>query len=159
MLDTPKCICGAEEQSVNHVIFDCDILRPPNWLNDLRSATINNSKWLEDFVDFVWTAAHTQEEGKMLKINFVRCAWCTHKVICVRVSMNWWSDWSKFIEKWKSKINVFWHFFIAAFFPLNLLSSADKTLNILPLLYVTPNRKRRKFLKNIDFFSTHLKLV
>ena len=29
---------------------------------DLRSPDITNTKWLEDLVDFVWTAAHTQEE-------------------------------------------------------------------------------------------------
>jgi len=63
MLDTPKCICGAEEQSANHLIFDCNILCPPNYLEleDLRSPNINNAKWLEDLVDFVLTAAHTQE--------------------------------------------------------------------------------------------------
>jgi len=159
MLDTPKCICGAEEQSVNHIIFDCDILRPPNWLNDLRSATINNTKWLEDHVDFVWTVAHTQEEGNMIKTNFVRCAWRTHKVIWVRVSMNWWSDWSNFIEKWKSKIHVFGIVSLLHFSHLTCLALQIKGYNILPLLYVRPNRKRRKFLKSIGFFSTHLKLV
>jgi len=63
-LDTPKCICGAEEQSAIHITLDCDILLPPNCLEDLRSPDINNAKWLEDLVDFVWTAAHTQEEDK-----------------------------------------------------------------------------------------------
>jgi len=53
MLDTPKCICGAEEQSANHLIFDCSILRPPNRLKDQRSPNINNTKCLEDLVDFV----------------------------------------------------------------------------------------------------------
>jgi len=53
MLDTPKCICGAEEQSDNHLIFHCNILHPPNCLEDLRSSDINNTKWLEDLVDFV----------------------------------------------------------------------------------------------------------
>jgi len=53
MLGTAKCICGAEEQSAIHVIFDCDILRPPNCLEDLQSPNINNTKWLEDLVDFV----------------------------------------------------------------------------------------------------------
>jgi len=53
MLDTPKCICGAEEQSAIHLIFDCNILRPPNSLEDLRSTDINNTKWLEDLMDFV----------------------------------------------------------------------------------------------------------
>ena len=62
MLDTPKCICGAEVQSTIHTILDCDILRPPYCLEDLRSPDINNTKWLEDLVDFVWTSAHTQQE-------------------------------------------------------------------------------------------------
>jgi len=53
MLDTPKCICGAEEQSAIHIILDCDILRPPNCLEDLRPPNINNTKWHEDRVDFV----------------------------------------------------------------------------------------------------------
>ena len=62
MLDTPKCICGAEGQSANNIIFYCNILRRPNFPKDLRSPNINNTKWLEDHVHFVWTAAHTQEE-------------------------------------------------------------------------------------------------
>ena len=41
------------EQSASHIIFDCNILRPPNCLEDLRSLDINNTKWLEDLVDFV----------------------------------------------------------------------------------------------------------
>ena len=59
MLDTPKCTCGAEEQSANHIIFYCNILCPPNCLEDLWSPNINNTKWL---VDFVGTATHMQEE-------------------------------------------------------------------------------------------------
>jgi len=51
ILDASKCICDAEEQSANHIIFDCNILRPPNCLEDLRS--IKNTEWLEDLVDFV----------------------------------------------------------------------------------------------------------
>jgi len=47
ILDTPKCICGAEDQWANHIIFDCNILHPPNCLEDLRSPDINNTKWLE----------------------------------------------------------------------------------------------------------------
>ena len=62
MLDTPKCICGAKEQTAIHIIFDCAILRPPNCLEDLQSPDINNTKWFEYLVDFVRTAAHTQEE-------------------------------------------------------------------------------------------------
>jgi len=61
ILDTPNSICGAKEQSAKHIIFDCNILRPPNCLQDLRSLDINKTKCLEDLVDFVWTAAHTQE--------------------------------------------------------------------------------------------------
>jgi len=53
ILDTPKCICGAEEQPANHLIFDCNILRSSNGLEGLRSPDINNSKCLEDLVDFV----------------------------------------------------------------------------------------------------------
>jgi len=53
ILDTPNCICGAEEQSANHIIFACNILRPPNCLEDLRYPDINNTKWLEGLVDFV----------------------------------------------------------------------------------------------------------
>jgi len=53
MLDTPKCICGPQKHSANHIIFDCNILRPPNRLEDLRSPIINNTKWLEDLVDFI----------------------------------------------------------------------------------------------------------
>jgi len=53
MLDTPKCICGAKEQSAIHTILDCDILCPPNRLEDLRSPNINSTTWLEDLVDFV----------------------------------------------------------------------------------------------------------
>ena len=62
MLDTPKCICGAVEQSASHIIFNCNIIRPPHCLEDLQSPNINNTKWLEDLADFVWTAAHMQEE-------------------------------------------------------------------------------------------------
>jgi len=36
MLDTPKCVCGAEEQSAIHIIRDCGILR----LNGLRTLWI-----------------------------------------------------------------------------------------------------------------------
>jgi len=52
-LDTLKCMCGAEEQSAIHTTLDCGILRPPNCLEDLQSPYINNTKWLEDLVDFV----------------------------------------------------------------------------------------------------------
>jgi len=52
-LDTLKCMCGAEEQSAIHAMLDCGILRPPNCLEDLQSPYINNTKWLEDLVDFV----------------------------------------------------------------------------------------------------------
>jgi len=62
MLDTPKCICGAVEQSASHIIFN--IIRPPHCLEDLQSPNINNTKWLEDLADFVGTAAHTQEEPR-----------------------------------------------------------------------------------------------
>ena len=37
-------------------------LHPPNCLKNLRSPNINNTKWLENLVDLVWTAAHTQIE-------------------------------------------------------------------------------------------------
>jgi len=47
-------------------IFDCNILPPPNCLEDLRSPDISNTKWLEDLVDFVWTATHTQEENVII---------------------------------------------------------------------------------------------
>jgi len=53
ILDTSTCICGAEEQSANHVIFYCNILTPPNCLEDLLSPDIKKTKWLEDLVDFV----------------------------------------------------------------------------------------------------------
>jgi len=53
MLDTPKCICGHEQELANCIIFDCNILRPPNCLEDLQSPNINNIKWLEDLVDVV----------------------------------------------------------------------------------------------------------
>ena len=49
MLDTPKCICGAEEQSAIRTIFDCDILRPPNCLEGrgpLTLTTLNGLKTL-----------------------------------------------------------------------------------------------------------------
>ena len=59
--DTSKCICDAEEWSAKHIILDCNILRTLNCLEDLRYPDINNTKWLEDLVDLVWTAAHTQE--------------------------------------------------------------------------------------------------
>ena len=69
MLDTPKCICGAEEQLAIYLIRDCDTLRSLNCLEDLRSPNINNTKWLKDPVDFVWTAVHTQEEVVRFKAN------------------------------------------------------------------------------------------
>jgi len=46
ILDTSKCICGAKEHSANHIIFDCNSLRPPNCLEDLRFPNINSTKWL-----------------------------------------------------------------------------------------------------------------
>jgi len=53
MPDTPKCICGAKEQSANHIFFDWNILRSLNCLEDLRSLDIINTEWLKDLVDFV----------------------------------------------------------------------------------------------------------
>jgi len=55
MLDTPKYICGAEEQSNNNIIFNCNILRPLICLENLQSPNVNNTKtkWVEDFMDFV----------------------------------------------------------------------------------------------------------
>ena len=37
-------------------------LRPLNCLKNLWSPNINNAKWLENLVDLVSTAAHTQKE-------------------------------------------------------------------------------------------------
>ena len=93
ILDTPKCICGAEEQSANHIIFDCNILRSPNCLEDLRSPDINNIKWLEDLVDFVWTAAHTQEEEALelalsLFRGFVTIQWIEKWLFTGRIELD-----------------------------------------------------------------------
>jgi len=92
MLDTPKCICGADEQSANHIIFDCNILRPPNCLEDLRCHDINNINWLEDLVDFVWTAAHTQEEDHKLPIDSAKTnglSNCYSELVFSAIQINW----------------------------------------------------------------------
>jgi len=73
MLDAAKCTGGAEEQAVNHIIFDCNILRPPNRLEDLRSPDIDNTQWFEDLVGFAWTAAHTQVENVWNAFNTRKC--------------------------------------------------------------------------------------
>jgi len=74
ILDAPKCDCGAVEQSANHIIFDCNSLLPPNCLEDLRFPNINNTKWLEDLMDFVWTAAlrHEEEECQPLSAQYLQ---------------------------------------------------------------------------------------
>jgi len=65
MLDTPECICGAEEQSANHKIFDCNILRRQNCLEDLRPLTLTTLNGLRT----MWNLSEPPHSRKKKKKN------------------------------------------------------------------------------------------
>jgi len=46
MASSPACECGAEEQSVDHVVFQCPIHLPPNGLHGLTVLDDETIEWL-----------------------------------------------------------------------------------------------------------------
>ena len=73
-------------------------MSPPNWLEDLRSPDINNTKWLEGLVDFVWTAAHTQEEEDFTRdgVYFTTLLWQNNRRQNGHISLTLFSELYKF---------------------------------------------------------------
>jgi len=46
MASTAACECGAEEQTVGHVVLQCPIHRPPYGLHDLTIVDDETIEWL-----------------------------------------------------------------------------------------------------------------
>jgi len=46
MTSSAACECGAEEQTVDHVVFQCPIHRPPHRLHGLMVVDIRTIEWL-----------------------------------------------------------------------------------------------------------------
>ena len=44
---SPSCICGAESQTAEHIIFDCRVLHPPIGQEDLKTPDEEGKKWLQ----------------------------------------------------------------------------------------------------------------
>ena len=141
ILDTPKCICGTEEQSANHIIFDCNILRPPNCLEDLRSPDINNTKWLEDLVEFVWTAAHTQKEG-LQTFAPMRPLLCYWWVMRLKFCIFW---------IWKSTVVLCFHFIKHQPYESEIFRCGQENLNNISYFFLNFTERRRNF----HFFRLH----
>ena len=43
---SPACICGADEQTADHVIYNCPVLQPPDGMTDLTSPNEAQANWL-----------------------------------------------------------------------------------------------------------------
>jgi len=82
LLDTPKCICGAEEQSANHIIFDCDIICPPTarkTCGPLTSTALNT----------LWTVAWQGRRGLEPRVAPCGRRQFLIKNKCLKVVQNW----------------------------------------------------------------------
>ncbi|XP_076817991.1 uncharacterized protein LOC143463411 [Clavelina lepadiformis] len=42
-----SCICGAESQTAEHILFDCRVLHPPMGQDDLKSPDEEGKRWLQ----------------------------------------------------------------------------------------------------------------
>ena len=57
------CVCWAVSQTVDHILFDCEIFRPPKTAQNLRVMDVEMKNWLQHLADYIWWAyTHTQEE-------------------------------------------------------------------------------------------------
>jgi len=48
MVSSVACECGAEEQTVNHVVLECQIHQPPHGLHGLTVLDDETIEWLLD---------------------------------------------------------------------------------------------------------------
>ena len=46
MASSAACVCGAEEQTVDHVVLQCPIHRPPRGLHGLMVLDDETTEWL-----------------------------------------------------------------------------------------------------------------
>ena len=42
-----SCACGAATQNAEHILFDCNLLRPPNTVKNLINVTDDTKNWLQ----------------------------------------------------------------------------------------------------------------
>ena len=46
-----SCACGAATQNAEHILFDCNLLRPPNTVKNLTNVTDHTKNWLQHLVE------------------------------------------------------------------------------------------------------------
>ena len=51
---SPACICGADEQTADHVIYNCPVLQPPDGMTDLTSPNDAQANWLSRLQEIAW---------------------------------------------------------------------------------------------------------
>ena len=49
--ESSACVCGAEEQTADHIIYDCPVLHPPNEMTDLSDLCDVQIQWLNRLQD------------------------------------------------------------------------------------------------------------
>ena len=42
-----SCACGAATHNVEYILFDCNLLRPPNTVKNLTNVTDDTKNWLQ----------------------------------------------------------------------------------------------------------------
>ena len=63
--ESPACICGADEQMTDHVIYNCPVLKPPDGMTDLSSPNDAQVNWLTQLQEITLhmiLLPHTKEE-------------------------------------------------------------------------------------------------
>ena len=46
-----SCACGAATQNAEHILFDCNLLRPPNTIKNLTNVTDDTKNWLQHLAE------------------------------------------------------------------------------------------------------------
>ena len=46
-----SCACGAATQNAKHILFDCNLLRPPNMVKNLTNVTDDTKNWLQHLAE------------------------------------------------------------------------------------------------------------
>ena len=46
-----SCACAAATQNAEHILFDCNLLRPPNNVKNLTNVTDDTKNWLQHLVE------------------------------------------------------------------------------------------------------------
>ena len=53
MCDTAACKCAAENQTADHILFNCKAFPPPQDIEDLSNPNDDRVKWLQDLSDHI----------------------------------------------------------------------------------------------------------